>query len=183
ILMGHRSKRSTIRVPRAEPVRTSRANPSDRCRSLSAGVPTVDAQTFEQPLRSSDGKSTRLADTFGPQRWIPAHVDPFGGLCRYMTAAAISLVIGRRSLRRIPGIEPGPSPTFTPEPVAGMPPRGVPDHDEPPLQDVRVAYRSGGHGRGGRLEHLFDEDRAVREMSCGFIGRRRARRCVDDMNV
>src|SRR4029077_7217073 len=91
ILVGHLWNRPTMRLPCAEPARTSRANPSDRCRSLSPGIPSLDAQTFVYPIRSSDDKSARLANTFGPQRRMPAHENP------YMTAATVS---GRRRRRR-----------------------------------------------------------------------------------
>src|SRR5215831_21367479 len=153
-LMGDRWKMSTMRVPCAELARTIRASPFDRCRSLSPGVRTLGAQTFEYPPRSRD-ETARLAGTFGPQWRIPVHIDPFSALRRHMTSATVRLVIGGRSPRRIPGIEPGPSPTLTPELVTGMPSGGVTDQDETTLQGVRVAHGSSGHGRGGRLEDLF----------------------------
>jgi hypothetical protein len=63
-----------MRVPCAEPARTSRANPSDRCRSLSQGTPT-----FEFLPRSADDKSASTCGYFGHQSWIEVPVGPCVG--------------------------------------------------------------------------------------------------------
>src|ERR1700734_1208071 len=94
ILMGDCWKRSTMRVPCAEPARTRRADPSDRCRSWSLGTVTLEAPTVKYPQRSTDERSSGTCGRLGPQRRIPVHVDPFGSLRRHVTAATVRLVIG-----------------------------------------------------------------------------------------
>src|SRR5262249_1874106 len=146
--MGERSKTSTIRVPCSEPVSTRLAKPSARCRSKSDTEIASDMTCV--PFQS-----------LARDRWISIDIDPLRELRRDMTSQAVRPVIMRGGCRWIPGVEPGPTPTISPELVAGIPPRRIANHHEPALQGRRMTDCPRGHGRRDRCQHLLHEDRAL----------------------
>src|SRR5262249_15984652 len=131
--------------------------------------------TLATPSKAYGGRSL--------QGRIPRRVDPVGGLRGLGTANAVFLVVGRRRLHRVAGVEPRPAPAVSPERVAGMAVRAVPHHHEPALQLVGVAHGARRH-RGGRGRvDLLHQHRPVGEVPVLVERGDRARVRVDVVDL
>src|SRR6266853_3593972 len=142
-----------------------------RGNELTATTPTAKMTTnrkfriTKSPLRLFR-KSVRVASccSLGGENWIALHVDPIRRSCGDVAAQAVFLVVRCDLLVGRVGLEQRPSPSITPQRVAGIASLFAFDHDEPHLCSRGPMCVTRCHLSVVGSEDLFDQDGTVRKL-------------------